>query len=124
MGKTKEKAGEKPRDKAGEKPRRTIVEEIEVAGSQLVDRVKDLAKEGNVRQLRIVADDGDVFLETPLNIGLVVGGVVVLAAPWLAILGAIAALVTKVRIEVERDAEDEGKTSAKTAGKPKKAKKA
>ena len=128
MGKTKEKAGEKPRekarDKAGEKPRRTIVEEIEVAGSQLVDRVKDLAKEGNVRQLRIVADDGDVFLETPLNIGLVVGGVVVLAAPWLAILGAIAALVTKVRIEVERDAEDEGKTSAKTAGKSKKAKKA
>lgn len=59
--------------------------------------------------MKIIVDDGDVFLETPLNIGLVVGGVVVLAAPWLAILGAIAALVTKVRIVVEREV-DEGET--------------
>ena len=94
-------------EKRKEDQKRTIIEEIEVAGSELVDRVKELAKEGNVRQLKIVADDGDVFLETPLNIGLVVGGVVILAAPWLAILGAIAALVTKVRIEVEREAGDD-----------------
>ena len=86
--------------------KRTVFEEIEVAGDQLVERVKELAKEGNVRRLKIVADDGDVFLETPLNIGLAVGGVVVLAAPWLAILGAIAALVTKVRIKIERDEDD------------------
>ncbi|MEO0916074.1 MAG: DUF4342 domain-containing protein [Pseudomonadota bacterium] len=86
-----------------QKKGRTIVEEIEVAGDKLVERVKELAKESNVRQLRIVADDGDVFLQTPLSVGLVVGGVVVLAAPWLAILGAIAGLVTKVRIEVERE---------------------
>lgn len=87
--------------------KRTFVEEIEVAGNQLVDRVKQLAEEGNVRRLKIIADDGDVFLETPLNIGLAVGGVVVLAAPWLAILGAIAALVTKVKIEVEREADED-----------------
>ncbi|MBJ3763701.1 DUF4342 domain-containing protein [Maribius pontilimi] len=86
--------------------KKTIVEEIEVAGNQLVDRVKELAKEGSVRRLKIVADDGDVFLETPLNIGLAVGGVVVLAAPWLAILGAIAAMVSKVKIEVEREKDD------------------
>lgn len=92
-----------------EKSGRTIVEVIEVAGNQLVDRVKELAKETKVRQLKIVADDGDVFFETPLNIGLVVGGVVVLAAPWLAILGTIAALATKVRIEIEREADDDDK---------------
>jgi hypothetical protein len=93
---------------AGEKPRhRTFIQEIEVTGSQLVDRVKELAKEGSVRELTIRADDGDVFLRTPLNIGLAVGGVVVLAAPWLAILGAVAALVTKVRIEVEREGDPE-----------------
>ncbi|MDH3741306.1 MAG: DUF4342 domain-containing protein [Hyphomicrobiales bacterium] len=90
-----------------EKSGRTIVEVIEVAGNQLVERVKELAQEAKVRQLKIVADDGDVFFETPLNIGLVVGGVVVLAAPWLAILGTIAALATKVRIEIERDADDD-----------------
>lgn len=78
------------------------VEKIEVAGHQLVERVKELARESSVRRMRIIADDGDVFVDTPLNIGLAVGGVVVLAAPWLAILGAIAALVTKVTIEIER----------------------
>lgn len=86
-------------------PKKTFVEEIEVAGDKLVARVKELAQEGSVRNLKIIADDGDVFLETPLNIGLVVGGVVVLAAPWLAILGAIAGLVTKVRIVIEREVE-------------------
>lgn len=90
-----------------EKSGQTIVEVIEIAGNQLVDRVKELAEEAKVRQLKIIADDGDVFLETPLNIGLVVGGVVVLTAPWLAILGTIAALATKVRIEVEREADDD-----------------
>lgn len=94
-----------------EKSGQTIIEVIEVAGNQLVDRVKELAEETKVRQLKIIADDGDVFLETPLNIGLVVGGVVVLTAPWLAILGTIAALATKVRIEIEREADDDGKDS-------------
>ena len=91
--------------------KKTIIEEIEVAGDKLVGRVKELSNEASVRQLKIIADDGDVFLETPLNIGLVVGGVVVLAAPWLAILGAIAGLVTKVRIVVEREVEEDATPS-------------
>lgn len=93
---------------------RTIIEEIEVTGAQLVERVKELAREGRVRQLKILADDGDIFLETPLNVGLVVGGAVVLAAPWLAILGVIAALVSKARIVIERE-EAEGEAEAQTA---------
>ncbi|MBO6676606.1 MAG: DUF4342 domain-containing protein [Rhizobiales bacterium] len=91
--------------------KKTFVEEIEVAGDKLVERVKELAQEGSVRQMKIIADDGDVFLKTPLNVGLVVGGVVVLAAPWLAILGVIAGLVTKARIVVEREV-SEGETNA------------
>ena len=82
--------------------KRTVWEEIEVAGENLVAEVKKLAAEGNVRQLKIISDDGDVFFESPLTIGLVVSGVVVLAAPWLAVLGVIAGLVKKVKIEVER----------------------
>ncbi|OWY01330.1 MULTISPECIES: DUF4342 domain-containing protein [Thioclava] len=81
---------------------RTAWEEIEVAGSQLVDRVKELAKEGSVRQLRISSADGDPFVEAPLNLSLAVSGVVVLAAPWLAVLGVIAGLVTRVKVEIER----------------------
>ena len=86
-----------------------VWEEIEVAGNELVDRVKELAAEGSVRRIKIIADDGDVFFEAPLNVGLAVSGVVVLTAPWLAVLGVIAGLVKKVKIEVEReDADDAG----------------
>ena len=93
--------------KPDENRKRTFTEEIEVAGSDLVEQVKSILKEGNVRQLKIKAEDGDVYLETPLTIGVIAGGAVVLAAPWLAILGVIAALVAHVRIEIEREADDD-----------------
>ncbi len=87
--------------------RKTFTEEIEVAGNQLVDRVKELVAEGNVRLLRIKGADDDVFLEMPLTIGVLAGGALALAAPWLAILGGFAALVAKARIEVVREVADE-----------------
>lgn len=93
-------------DTQDDKGKRTFTEEIEVLGDQLVQQVKDLLKEGNVRQLRIRASDGDIVLETPLTFGVVAGGAVVLAAPWLAILGAIAAFVTHVQVEVVREVDD------------------
>ena len=80
----------------------SVREEIEIGGAELVERVKHLIREGNVRELKILAEDGEVKFEIPLTIGVIAGGVVTLAAPWLALLGVIAALVTKVRIEVER----------------------
>lgn len=83
--------------------KKTFTEEIEVAGTQLVDRVKDLVAEGNVRQLRIKSADDDVYMEMPLTIGVLAGGAVALAAPWLAVLGAFAALVARVKIEVVRE---------------------
>ena len=91
---------------AGEAParkERSWTEEIEVAGAELVDRVKKLAAEGQVRRIRITEPDGDLVLEIPLTIGAVAGGALVLAAPLLAALGALAALLTKVKIEVVRD---------------------
>ena len=94
------------------KNKRTFTEEFEVAGSQLVEKVKALLEEGNVRQLIIKAQDGDVYLETPLTLGVIAGGAVVLAAPWLAILGAIAALVARVKIEVVREEDDDSVTVA------------
>ncbi len=91
---------------------RGVCEEIEVAGNELVERVKALAAEGSVRRIKIIADDGDVFFEAPLNVGLAVSGVVILAAPWLAVLGVIAGLVKKVKIEVEREADDDAGETA------------
>lgn len=100
-------------DEQNGKPKRTFTEEIEVMGNQLIEQVRDLLKQGNVRQLRIKTSGGDIVLETPLTFGVVAGGAVALAAPWLAILGAIAAFVTHVKIEVVREVADS--VDAKTA---------
>jgi hypothetical protein len=83
---------------------RTFSETIEVAGSQVIDQVKKLIKEGNVRQLKVTAKDSDFSLEMPMTVGVLIGGAVALTAPWLAVLGVVAGLVTKVVIEVEREA--------------------
>lgn len=84
---------------------KAFTEEIEVAGHQLVDEVTRLIAEGNVRKLRIRSRNDDIVLEVPLTAGAAVGGVVVLTAPWLAVLGALAGLLVKVRIEVVREEE-------------------
>jgi hypothetical protein len=81
---------------------RTWIEEIEIAGSELVGRVKELIAEGNVRRLIIKKPNGDLLLEIPLTAGVAVGGVFTIVAPVLAALGAMAALLVKVRVQVVR----------------------
>ncbi len=81
---------------------RARIEEIEVKGSELVARVEKLVREGNVRRIIIKKPDGDVLVEIPLTAGAVVGGTFILLAPVLAALGALAALLAQVRVEVVR----------------------
>lgn len=73
-------------------------EKFEVKGEDVVRKVKELIKEGNVRKIKISNKSGEVIAEFPLTVG-VVG--TLLAAP-LAALGAIAALVAECTITVER----------------------
>lgn len=84
------------------KSERTWTEEIEVAGTELIDRIKELIKAGNVRRLILRTPDNRLLLEIPLTAGAVAGGVVVLVAPVLAALGAMAALLAKVKLQVVR----------------------
>jgi hypothetical protein len=72
-------------------------ETIAVEGSQLIDKVKQLIHEGNVRHITIKQDER-IIVEFPLTIGVV--GVVL--APVLAAVGALAALLTDCTIEIER----------------------
>ena len=74
-------------------------ESFKVSGGEILDRVRKLIHEGNVRRVRIRQGDR-VVAEFPLTIG-VVGAAL---APVLAAVGAIAALVTECTIEVERTA--------------------
>lgn len=80
-----------------------FTEEIETTGQKLIGEVTRLISEGNVRKLRVRTENNDVALEIPLTAGAVVGGVVVLAAPLLVVLGTLAGLVAKIKIEVVRE---------------------
>ena len=82
-------------------------ERITIAGSELVDYVKRLISEGNVRRLIIRKPDGDVLMEVPLAAGIAVSGALTLMAPVLAALGAMAALVAKVQVEIVRRDDDD-----------------
>lgn len=74
------------------------VEEFQVTGAQLVDAVKDLFHEGNIRRISIRNAAGVTLLEIPLVVGLA-GAVLV---PVWAALGALAALLAKCTLVVER----------------------
>jgi len=99
----------------GEK--RTFNEELEVAGSQLVERVKELIEEGNVRRLIVRNQEGRTLLEIPLTIGAVAGGAILMAfGPVLAALAVIGALVAKLKIEIVREEPDAIVQDAKETG--------
>jgi hypothetical protein len=102
---------EEPREveRASVEDEHTWTEQIEIAGSELVDRTKELIEEGNVRRLIIRNSDDEKLLEVPLTTGVVVGGAFTLLAPVLAALGAMAALLARVKVEIvrtERKAEE------------------
>ena len=78
--------------------KRSWTEEIEIAGDQLVEQVKQLLHEGNVRHIRI-KHDGRVVLEVPMTLA-VAGG---LLAPVLAALAAFAAAATHCTVEIVRE---------------------
>ncbi len=77
---------------------KTRVEEFKVTGDKLLETVKRIVHEGNVRRITIKDSKGKTLIEVPLTIGVV--GVVLL--PVWAAIGAIAALVADCTILVER----------------------
>jgi hypothetical protein len=76
-----------------------------VAGGQVVDKVKKLIHEGNIRRVRLL-HEGKTVIEIPLSVGAPATAAVILAAPALAAIGAFAALVTECTIEVEKTDSD------------------
>jgi hypothetical protein len=75
-------------------------ESFKVTGDDLLRRVKEILHEGNVRRI-VIKQGARTVVEFPVTIG-VVGA---LAAPSLAAVGALAALLTECTIEVERERE-------------------
>lgn len=75
-----------------------FVEEVQVLGRDLVEKVKSLIHEGNVRRIIIRDEHGNTFVEIPVT----VAAVGAMFAPILAAVGAISALVAKFTIVIVR----------------------
>lgn len=72
--------------------------EFKVKGEELLKKIKELIREGNVSRIIIKDEEGKVFLEIPVTLG-VVGAIF---APVLAAVGALAALAANFTLEVVR----------------------
>jgi len=75
-----------------------FIEEVQVLGRDLVEKVKSLIHEGNVQRIIIKDDHGNTFMEIPVTFA----AIGVIAAPVLAAVGAISVLVAKFTVVVER----------------------
>jgi len=92
---------------------KTAWESFRVEGGDLLDRVTKIIAQGNARSI-VIKQDGRRIAEFPLTVG-VVGAVF---APVLAAVGALAAVLSKCTIEVERvvpEARSNGATRSKKA---------
>lgn len=81
---------------------KTRTEEFQVQGEEIIAKVKELVRQGNIRRISIKSDDGKPIVDIPLTLG-VVGA---LLLPQFAALGAIAALVTHCTITIEKEEEE------------------
>jgi len=70
--------------------------EFKVKGKELLGKIEDLIREGNIRRIIIKDTEGKTFIEIPLSFG-VIG---VFAAPILAAVGALAGVVANFTVEI------------------------
>ncbi len=80
-------------------------EKYNVSGSRLLERVKQLLYEGNIRRVRIIQKDR-VLLDIPVTVGAPAAALLIMLTPALAAIGALTALLTECTVEVERDEEE------------------
>jgi hypothetical protein len=73
-------------------------EEMNVRGEDLLKKVKELIRQGNIRRIIIKDEEDKPYIEIPLTLGVV--GVVL--APVLAAVGALAALASNFTIEIQK----------------------
>lgn len=78
------------------------MEEVKVASNQVVDKVRELIEEGNVRRISLRRGEKTIF-EIPLTVGAGAAAAALLYNPLIAGVGAVAALVSDITLVIERD---------------------
>ena len=77
--------------------------EFKVHAKDLLDKIEELIKEGNVRRIIIKDADGKPYVEIPLTIG-VIGAI---AAPVVTVIGALAGVVANFTVEIIKKEDEE-----------------
>ncbi len=75
------------------------MEEFKVSGAKLMEKLKSLIKEGNVRRIVLRNPEGRVLLDLPLNAGIAASALL----PFWAAVASVAVLATDYTVLVERD---------------------
>ena len=82
----------------GVSTKKTTTEVYSVSSEELVRKVKELIHEGNVTKIIVKNEHNETLIEIPVTVG-VIGALLV---PLMAVLGVIAAMVTRCKIVVEK----------------------
>jgi hypothetical protein len=85
----------------------TVFEEIRTTGEKIIDEIMDLIKEGSIRRIVIKSKKGKILLDTPLNLGAVGFGGMILLHPVVSTTAAIIMFMNDVQVIVERTDKDE-----------------
>jgi hypothetical protein len=80
-------------------------EKFTLKSEDVVKKIKELIKEGNIRRIRLI-HDGKTIFDIPVTVGAGLAAVGILWSPVLAAIGAFAALVSDVTIEVDKTGEN------------------
>ena len=78
-------------------------ESFKVTGDEILNKVKEIIKEGNARRIIIKNEKEETVMEFPLTFG-AIGAVL---APLFAAIGTLAALATNCTILVEKKVKDD-----------------
>jgi DNA-binding transcriptional MerR regulator len=70
---------------------------LSTAGSEVLERLKELIKQGNVTKIRVKKDSNTI-----LDIPVTAGAIGTLLAPQLAAIGAAVALISRTTVEIEK----------------------
>ena len=81
---------------------RVRVEEFTISGGDLVAKIRDLIRQGNIRRIIIKNEEGRTLIEIPLTAGVLGGAIAAILFPMVAALGAIGALAVRLKIVIEK----------------------
>lgn len=84
-----------------EKNQKTVLNNLSEVSNDFVEAIKDIVKKGNVNRIKI-KKDGKVILDIPVSAGVVGSAIGVIYLPALVAIGAVAAVLSKIEVEIER----------------------